>query len=174
MNYISYAVVSIFSLQAFLMLFDEFYFHRNRHVPRFERIGHPLDTLSVLLCFCVIAFLQFNLKSILIYLFLSIVSCLLIIKDEGIHKKYAPITEQHLHALLFILHPVILFTLFLCWPSVQSSTYSIFSTQSDILKQIFYIQFCMTFGFLIYQVVYWNFLKEGIDIEQSEVTKPSQ
>jgi hypothetical protein len=43
-----------FVLQMLRMIGDEFYFHRRRTLPRWEWLGHPLDTLSVLLCWSVI------------------------------------------------------------------------------------------------------------------------
>ena len=39
-----------FGLQMFCMAFDELYFHRRRGLPQWERIGHPLDTLTVVIC----------------------------------------------------------------------------------------------------------------------------
>ena len=39
------------ALQALAMLVDELHFHRQRGLPRWERLGHPLDTLSVLACY---------------------------------------------------------------------------------------------------------------------------
>ena len=38
-------------LQGLAMLVDELLFHRRRGLPRWERIGHPIDTLSVLACY---------------------------------------------------------------------------------------------------------------------------
>ena len=37
-------------LQGVIMVVDEGWFHRTRGLPRWERIGHPLDTLTIVLC----------------------------------------------------------------------------------------------------------------------------
>ena len=39
-----------FGMQAALMVFDEGYFHRGRGLGPWERWGHPLDTVTFLLC----------------------------------------------------------------------------------------------------------------------------
>ncbi|HWU42647.1 MAG TPA: hypothetical protein VN132_04380, partial [Bdellovibrio sp.] len=44
------AFVPIAILQGSIMLIDEFFFHHKRGLPRWERIGHPLDTITVLTC----------------------------------------------------------------------------------------------------------------------------
>ncbi len=38
-------------MQGLAMFVDEFVFHRRRGLPRWERLGHPLDTLMVALCY---------------------------------------------------------------------------------------------------------------------------
>src|SRR5262245_66006812 len=40
-----------FPLQMIFIAVDEIHFHRRRGLPRWERLGHPLDTLTVLACF---------------------------------------------------------------------------------------------------------------------------
>lgn len=40
-----------FPLQMICMAVDEAHFHRWRGLPRWERLGHSLDTLTVLACF---------------------------------------------------------------------------------------------------------------------------
>lgn len=139
------------------MLFDEFYFHWRREVPKFERIGHPIDTFSVLICYFCIAFLEMNYRNFIVYIIFSVLSCLCVVKDEAIHKKYCSVHEQFLHALLFILHPIILFALLICWPSVQSSQFGLFVFQSEFLYKFFYIQLTVSCLFFLYQVIYWNF-----------------
>ncbi len=38
-------------LQMLAMAFDELVFHRRRGLPRWERLGHPLDTATAALCY---------------------------------------------------------------------------------------------------------------------------
>ncbi len=42
-----------FLVQTFLITFDEWYFHLKRGLPKWERIGHPLDTLTAIFCLLV-------------------------------------------------------------------------------------------------------------------------
>src|SRR6185295_1334290 len=44
-------VVIPIALQGLAMAVDELWFHRRRGLPRWERLGHPLDTLTVALCY---------------------------------------------------------------------------------------------------------------------------
>lgn len=157
MYWIEYFAISVFAIQALLMMFDEFYFHWNRVVPRFERIGHPIDTFFVLLCYFCIAFLDLNKRNLIIYTVLAVISCICIVKDEAIHKQYCSAKEQFIHALLFVLHPIILFALFLCWPSVKGTTFEIFTFQSEFLNKVFYLQLILSSFFFFYQIIYWNF-----------------
>ncbi len=38
------------AVQGIAMAVDELHFHRRRGLGRWERLGHPLDTLTVLAC----------------------------------------------------------------------------------------------------------------------------
>lgn len=90
------------------MLVDELHFHRARGLPRWERIGHPIDTLSVLACWCLALSLDPGLGQLRLYVAVACVSCLLVTKDELVHAEHCQPLEHWLHALLFILHPIVL------------------------------------------------------------------
>ncbi len=135
-------------LQTLVMLFDEFYFHRKRGLPRWEAYGHPLDTFSVLLCYGFILGCPASSPSRWFYLVLVILSCIHITKDEWLHLKLCSGTEQWLHSLLFILHPI---TLGLAgWGWLHSHLFH----DSYFIFIIF--QFLMTFCFMAYQFLYWR------------------
>jgi 2-polyprenyl-6-hydroxyphenyl methylase/3-demethylubiquinone-9 3-methyltransferase len=125
-------------LQALAMLVDEGVFHRRRELPRWERIGHPLDTLTIAIC---LAWLLLG-GSLAIYIGLAIVSTLFVTKDEGVHAKLCGAGEQWLHAVLFALHPIVLAAF--AWLSQNG--------HRDILAG----QLAVTLAFMTYQVVYWN------------------
>src|SRR6266511_3179227 len=97
-----------FTLQTFCMAVDEFYFHRRRGLPRWERLGHPLDTLTALACFVWLLSAAPSALSLSVYVCLSVFSCLFVTKDEPVHSKHCSPNEQWLHALLFSLHPLVL------------------------------------------------------------------
>lgn len=138
-----------FVLQALFMMFDEFYFHRRRGLPAWERIGHPLDTLALLVCIGYILYIPFSPQALLIYMGLAVFSSVFVTKDEAVHNKKCGAGEQWVHSLLFLLHPVVLICSGLLWPSLTSSFW---------LRSIFILQFFMVASFLLYQFIYWNFI----------------
>ena len=126
------------ALQALAMLVDEFYFHRRRDLPRWERIGHPLDTLTIVAC---LVWLLAG-GGLTGYVVLAIASTLFVTKDEAVHTKHSSAGEHWLHAVLFALHPIVL----------AAFAYLAWRGESTALK----IQLAVTLGFFGYQVIYWN------------------
>ncbi|HEX2671359.1 MAG TPA: hypothetical protein VHM25_10835, partial [Polyangiaceae bacterium] len=113
-------------LQGLAMFVDEFVFHRKRGLPRWERLGHPLDSLTVALCYAWLVLVPAGHPHALgIYVGLCAFSCLFITKDEMVHSKLCAPLETWLHAVLFVLHPVVFLTLGLVWRS---------GTQAWVLK----------------------------------------
>lgn len=156
-----YALIP-FSLQAIAILFDEAYFHCKRGLPKWECIGHPLDTLSLLICMGIVLFVPFTENTLKIYCAFAILSCLMVTKDEFIHKHHCPGAENWLHALLFILHPITLAVAGMIWPVMQgvevSSWISTWLDNPEALKQFMYMQTLLISIFFLYQVIFWNFI----------------
>jgi len=134
--------LTIWGIQGILMVFDEFYFHHRRGLGKWERIGHPIDTFFFILPFI---FCLFSNNSN-IFIFLSVISTLIITKDEWVHAEESSAIENWLHALLFMIHPVSLYCLYTVW----------LDQQFDFIK----IQAAIIFAFFLYQIIYWNFIKE--------------
>jgi hypothetical protein len=128
--------------QAGVMLIDELYFHRRRGLPKWERIGHPLDTLSVLACYAVAVFSAPTPGALSLYVGLSLLSCLFITKDEFVHASHCRPAEHWLHALLFVLHPLVLGAIALLWLKGAAT--------------VVMIQALLTLLFGCYQLLYWN------------------
>jgi hypothetical protein len=149
-----------FALQAICMVFDEGYFHIRRGLPKWERIGHPLDTCSVLLCMGFVLFVPFTKTTLTAYIFFAALSSLLVTKDEFVHKEHCPASEQWLHALLFTLHPITLTCAGFIWPVVQNTEVTPWIArwldQPASLKFFLQMQFATMVAFLIYQIVFWN------------------
>jgi hypothetical protein len=130
-------------LQAVILLIDEFHFHWRRQLPRWERWGHPVDSLFFLLPLSVLSFATHTEFWQIVYIALAVFSCLIITKDEWIHQEKSSGWEQWLHANLFVLHPVVLISGFFLWDDGSSKT---------LLKLA-----CLAiFGFMIYQLLFWN------------------
>lgn len=138
----AFVIVSV--LQGFFILVDEFFFHRRRGLPRWERIGHPIDTATVIACLLFLYFTEPTQLNTGIYYVLAIISCLCVTKDEWVHIKVCTPAEMWLHAVLFMLHPFVLFTAMNEW---------------QISKPMFLVVGSGVGFFFVYQVVYWNFIE---------------
>jgi hypothetical protein len=155
-------ILTPFALQALAIGVDEVWFHRRRGLPAWERIGHPIDTLTVLLCMGYVLLIPYSKQAILPYCLLAIFSTLLVTKDEFVHKEHCPASEQWLHAILFILHPITLIAAALIWPAAQgieiAAWFHSWVEQKEFLHHFLIGQFSLMTLFMVYQIVYWNFL----------------
>ena len=133
------------ALQAVAMIVDEVWFHRRRELPRWERIGHPLDTLTIIVCLAWLLFAQPTEWSLGVYIGLAIFSTLFVTKDEWVHAKLCSPGEQWLHSLLFALHPIVLAAFAVMWWTGRDA--------------LLIGQLAVTTAFMVYQVVYWNIAK---------------
>lgn len=144
------------------MAFDEFYFHWRRKLPRWERLGHPLDTLTVLICWFYLLQVRPSATSAGIYALLAIFSCLFVTKDEWVHKQHCDAGENWLHAVLFILHPLMLISAALLWAELHPDTSGIPVFQmihyEGFESNFFLMNTGITLLFGLYQLVYWNLL----------------
>ena len=149
-----------FLIQLIGMSIDEGYFHVKRGLPRWERIGHPIDTFSVLLCFLIVLFVPFSAGSLKVFVGLATISCLLVTKDEFVHKHHCPAAENWLHAILFVNHPVLLTATGLMWGALSKTPNWIqsFFNWPDVIHFFLVFQAVGTGLFMIYQIVYWNFI----------------
>lgn len=133
-----------FLLQGILMSIDEF-IHQRRGLGKWERLGHPLDTLTVIVPFSFLAYYPYTPQRLTIYIVMSIFSCLFITKDEFIHKTECGAVESWIHSVLFILHPII----FLCggflWIDYPGNSF---------ITMFPYV----LITFFTYQILKWSFL----------------
>ena len=132
-----------------LIVFDEWAFHRKRMLPKWERIGHPLDTLSVVIALCIPAFFPYSPPLLKIFIGLAILSCLMVTKDEWVHKHHCVSAEHWVHALLFLNHPILLTGAGFLWASSLPWA-------AAFLR----LQIGCAFSFMLYQTIYWNFYHE--------------
>lgn len=130
------------TLQALAMLVDELHFHRRRRLPLWERVGHPIDTLSVLACYGLALALTPTQEHLVAYVALVGISCLLVTKDELVHARLCQPAEQWLHAVLFVLHPMVLGVVGLLWLRQE--------------RGLLWLSAGLTAGFGVYQATYWN------------------
>ena len=130
--------------QAAAMLVDEGKFHRRRGLPRWERLGHPLDTATTALCYAwLVGARAGSTAALSSYVLLCVFSCLFITKDEFLHARVCSPGEMWVHALLFVLHPIVLAAFGVAWW---------FGIQPAIIR----IQLLLTIAFGAYQALYWG------------------
>lgn len=161
-----------FVLQSLCMAVDELYFHRLRLLPRWERLGHPLDTLTVLGCFGWLFWLPPTAVSASIYVVLSLFSCLFVTKDEPVHRRLCSAGEHWVHALMFMLHPLILVSAGLLWPVWHGQTLS-FISYTGVERAFLLGNMLLTLGFGLYQLLYWNFLWPYLSAKRAKSTTTS-
>ena len=151
-----------FLMQALAIAIDEGYFHVLRGLPKWERIGHPLDTLSVLVCMGYVLFVPFSSAALSVYIGLAAFSSFLVTKDEFVHKHHCPASENWLHAVLFILHPITLACAGFIWPVVQgvgtAPWIARWLNEKELLHFFLKAQFGAMTLFFFYQIVFWNFV----------------
>ena len=133
-----------FILQGAAMFFDEIYFHRKRGLPLWERIGHPIDSLSVFLCYLFICLMPYTETNLNVYVGLCAFSCLLVTKDEFVHTQNCEARENWLHAVLFVLHPLTFLAAGILW-------------KQQLLSHFLVLQAVAILLFMIYQIIYWSF-----------------
>lgn len=138
------ASLAVLIAQGFLMAVDEVYFHRRRRfkLPRWERLGHPLDTLTVLIPLLLALLFPPAAPWTGTFLALAVFSCLFVTKDEWVHARLCEPAEQWLHALLFLLHPALFAAIFFLWREGERGWIA--------------LQTVLTAGFLCWQALYWN------------------
>lgn len=138
------ACLAPFFLQGVAMLVDEFYFHHRRRLSAWEVFGHPLDTLTVAVALAVLVFLPPSSAHLSLYVILSGFSCLFVTKDEFVHRTQCEAVEQWLHAVLFVLHPMVFLGAGLLWWHGEGT----FALRGQLTAIV---------AFGIYQLVYWLF-----------------
>lgn len=133
-----------FPVLVLAMSVDEWVFHRNREMPRWERLGHPLDTFSVLLCVLFTLLFQPSASHVYTFTILALVSCVFITKDEWMHAKHCTRGEHILHGFLFFFHPIVLWQIYGLWMMGPSS-------QGTLQAAAFGLSIAM-----FYQWAYWR------------------
>lgn len=156
-------LITPFALGFMAHFFDEFFFHMRRGLPRWERIGHPLDTLSVLSIYVAMFTLAPSPSTYWLLGVLLTFSLFIVTKDEWIHKKHCEAEEMWLHAVMFVLHPIQLSVLFvlwhLSWKIEIARELTSLMNRFEGVEVVLPVLAAGTFVVLIHQIVYWNFLR---------------
>lgn len=156
-----YLILIPFIVQALVFGFDEAYFHIRRGLPLWERIGHPIDTLTLLLCLAFVFFFPYSLANLKWYMALAILSCLTVTKDEWVHKHVCPASENWTHAILFVNHPILLSSIGFIWVAnapLAPAWIKHWLTDPIQLYNVLMLQTGFATLIFLYQIIYWNFI----------------
>lgn len=140
----------IFATHGFILAVDEFFFHRRRELPAWERLGHPMDTLTVFLPLAILWAVPPTPNMRFLFVLLAIFSCFFVTKDETVHKQYCERAEFWLHALLFMLHPALFYAGWQIWPELHSAE------GNPVVPLVYFLLLLGILLFGIYQFIYWN------------------
>jgi hypothetical protein len=150
-----------FLIHALLMAADEG-FHLRRGLGTWERWGHPIDTLTVLICYALAVMLPATAAGLAAYAAAAFFSCLCVTKDEWIHARTCSGPECWLHACLFLLHPILLAVAGL-WGFADvlagfgpADPEGVAMAGRDFFGAFLVVQAGLTVVFGAWQVVYWN------------------
>lgn len=156
---ISYWLLLPLAVQMFLVALDEQFFHRKRGLPRWERLGHPLDTLTVSACLAWILYIPPRPRTVAAFAALALFSALFVTKDEWIHRRCCGAAEHWIHACLFILHPAVLIGAGLVWPAAHGLAMpGPYISRGGLERSLLSLACGGTLLFALYQFVYWNLL----------------
>ena len=133
-----------FIIQSMLMGYDEV-LHNKRGLGVWERLGHPLDTLTVFVPLSMIAMNDYTESRFTMYIILAVFSCLFITKDEFVHHRECSSIETWIHSVLFVLHPMIFLSSGILW---KNDPDNFFLSLQPVLVGIY----------MLYQIVRWSFI----------------
>ena len=144
--------------QGLAVLVDEFYFHFARGLPRWEHLGHPLDTFTVL---APILWQGFSLQSqgnLTVYIVAAAFSCFFVIKDEFVHADVCAPAEHVMPCSSSCIHWFLprcpCSGLYITRPPERSCGSNRFRGLASALP----IQAAILTLYMIYQAVYWNLI----------------
>jgi len=138
-------------VQGIALTFDEAHYHRKRGLPLWERLGHPLDSATLLACLLWARLVPWSSGALAAYAGLAAFSCLFVTKDELVHARACGPGEHWLHALLFLLHPVVLAAAALLWREAAHG--------AGLAALVLSCEAAAVAVFMVYQLVYWNVLR---------------
>lgn len=145
-------ILTIMCLQVILFHVDEYYFHRRRKLSRHEIISSLTDGAFYIIPLIIATFTRFSEIWKVAYIIMSAISCLSIVKNELFYPELK-VKEKLTHSLLYVIHPILLYSFYLSWKGNFFDAYPNFW-----IFQLLYL--ALGFKTLTYQVIYWNYIHE--------------
>ncbi|MBT4791664.1 MAG: hypothetical protein HON90_08850, partial [Halobacteriovoraceae bacterium] len=139
-------------IHATLFAFDDYILNKRRDLSRREINGALIDGLLFLSIVALTLFTTFSSLMGNVYIALSVLSCLSIIKNELFYENI-PRDERLVHAGLYVVHPLILYAFYRSW---EMSFFTINMTYW--MLQLCYL--ILGVKAISYHVIYWNYMHE--------------
>ena len=138
---------------ALLYFMDEHIFHRERGLSPSEIKSGMFDGILFVLTVGLTIFSTYSTGLAYLYITLASLSCLSIIKHEYFYPDYLSKRERITHALLYIIHPLILYAFYNSWKS------NLFDENLMYwMLQLAY--FALAFKSASFYIIYWNYVYE--------------
>ena len=136
-----------------LLNIDEHYYNKNRSHTKYEILSVITDGIFLMIPLLFATFVPHHPKWELTYKVMGASSMLSIVKNELFYNKDLQIPERLIHAALYVLHPILLFSFYESW------TKNYFDSHPNFwMIQIIYVG--IGFKTVSYQLVYWNYIHE--------------
>ncbi|MCB0392744.1 MAG: hypothetical protein KDD58_15750 [Bdellovibrionales bacterium] len=148
----SNSLLFLIILHVIIFHIDEYYFHRKRVLCRKEVLGMFLDGALYLPPLIIASFTSHSPFWKTTFITFSILSCISISKNEWFYNSDLTRPERWVHSLLYILHPILLYSFYQSWVDnyfVQNLNFW--------MVQIIYLGFGVKT--LTHQLIYWNYLR---------------
>lgn len=134
---------------------DEHYFNKKRPHQRYELLSVISDGVLFLIPIVIATFVNFHEQWVPLYKLVAGLSMLSIIKNEFFYDNLRR-SERMIHAALYVLHPMLLFTFYESWRNNFFDQYPNFW-----MFQLLYVG--LGIKTVTYQIIYWNYIHEKKD-----------
>ena len=145
-------LILLLCLHVILVNIDDHVFNNKRRHSKYETLSVISDGILFILPQLVAIFISYTNDWGMIYKVLGAFSMASIIKNEYFHKGI-DVKERIIHACLYVLHPIILFTFYESWVN------NYFVTNTNFWM-VLLIYVGLGFKTISYQVIYWNYISD--------------
>src|SRR5688500_10107994 len=114
-----WAGLVLYGIYTIFMGWNELYFHRKRVLEKWEKTRKALVTFSLTLCLAITLFVPYEEEWKWLFFAAAGFSILVTIKDEFRKQKTDRGREEGTHAVLFMLHPLVLILMVVLWPFLE-------------------------------------------------------
>ena len=138
-------------IHAIAFTFDEYILNKKRNLSQKEINSALLDGILYLAAVALTIFTTFSENLGRVYIGLALLSCISVVKNEAIYPGNIPKIERITHAMLYVLHPLILYAFYISWAQ------NFFQTNMTYwMLQLGY--FVLGLKAISYHMIYWNYI----------------